>query len=79
VLVISRKVGQSFVISDSIVVTIVSVDRDVVKIGIDASKDIKVLRSELVDKIKNSMKNSVFKENDMNSLLRVLKDENKKY
>ncbi|WP_448589522.1 carbon storage regulator [Thermodesulfobium sp.] len=78
-LVISRKVGQSFVISDSIVVTIVSVDRDVVKIGIDASKDIKVLRSELVDKIKNSMKNSVFKENDMNSLLRVLKDENKKY
>ncbi|AEE13823.1 carbon storage regulator [Thermodesulfobium narugense DSM 14796] len=77
-LVISRKAGQSFVISDNIVVTVVSIDKDVVKIGIDAAKDIKVLRSELLDKIKDSMKNSVFKEKDMNSLLKVLKDENKK-
>ncbi|AWB09549.1 carbon storage regulator, CsrA [Thermodesulfobium acidiphilum] len=77
-LVISRKPGQSFVISDNIVITIISIERDVVKVGIDASKDIRVLRSELVDRIKDSMKNSVFKEKDMNSLLKVLKDENKK-
>lgn len=78
VLVISRKTGQSFIIGDNITVTIVSIDKDAVKIGIDAAKDIKVLRSELLDKIKISMKDSVFKENDINNLLKVLKDENKK-
>ncbi|MGC8482830.1 MAG: carbon storage regulator [Thermodesulfobium sp.] len=78
VLVISRKTGQSFIIGDKITVTVVAIDKDVVKIGIDAAKDIKVLRSELVDKIKDSMKDSVFKENDIDNLLKVLKDENKK-
>ncbi|MEO1784739.1 carbon storage regulator [Thermodesulfobium sp. 4217-1] len=77
-LVISRKTGQSFIIGDKITVTVVAIDKDVVKIGIDAAKDIKVLRSELVDKIKDSMKDSVFKENDIDNLLKVLKDENKK-
>ncbi len=78
VLVISRKTGQSFIIGDKITVTVVAIDKDVVKIGIDAAKDIKVLRSELIDKIKDSMKDSVFKENDIDNLLKVLKDENKK-
>lgn len=77
-LVISRKTGQSFIIGDKITVTVVAIDKDVVKIGIDAAKDIKVLRSELIDKIKDSMKDSVFKENDIDNLLKVLKDENKK-
>ena len=78
VLVISRKTGQSFIIGDKITVTVVAIDKDVVKIGIDAAKDIKVLRSELIDKIKDSMKDSVFKENDIDNLLKLLKDENKK-
>ncbi len=47
-LILRRKVGESFTISDDISVTIVSVDSSGnVNLGIDAPKDILILRSEL--------------------------------
>jgi len=50
-LVISRKAGESIVISDNIKITIVSLGNDKVTVGIDAPKDIKVIREELVETI----------------------------
>jgi len=48
-LILSRKPGQSFKINDNISITIVDISGDKVKIGIDAPKEMKVLRSELID------------------------------
>ncbi len=48
-LVLSRKVGEKVLIGDGIVVTVVSTDRGVVRLGITAPKDTLILRSELTE------------------------------
>jgi len=48
-LVLSRKKSEAIVINENIVVTIVEVRGDNVRLGIDAPKDVPVLRSELLD------------------------------
>jgi carbon storage regulator len=46
-LVLTRKLEESIVIADDIVITILSIDRDKVKIGIAAPRDVPVMRKEL--------------------------------
>lgn len=48
-LVLSRKVGQEITIGDNIVITVVRIDRDKVRIGIQAPKDVIVDRREIRD------------------------------
>lgn len=50
-LVISRKAGESLVISENIHITIISVANDKVSIGIEAPKEVKIVRQELLDTI----------------------------
>jgi carbon storage regulator len=47
-LVVSRKKSESILIGPDIVVTVVKIDRGVVRIGIAAPKEVVVLREELV-------------------------------
>ena len=47
-LVLTRKINESIVISNDIVITILSIDRDKVKIGIKARKEIPIIRKELI-------------------------------
>ncbi len=46
-LVLSRKSGQSLVIGGSIVVTILDVEGERVKVGVEAAREVSVLRGEL--------------------------------
>ncbi len=48
-LILTRKVDQGIVISGNIHVRVLGVQRDRVKIGISAPKEITVLRDELID------------------------------
>lgn len=50
-LVLSRKLNQAIMIGDDIRIVVVSVDRDQVKLGIDAPRAIAVHRSEIYDEI----------------------------
>lgn len=47
-LVLSRKLGQSFQIGPDVRVTIVKIDRNSVRIGIHAPDDVSVKRDEIV-------------------------------
>jgi carbon storage regulator len=53
-LVLTRHSGDSIVIGDDIEITIVEVQGDKVKIGINAPKSIIVLRKELIEEAKKA-------------------------
>jgi carbon storage regulator len=53
-LVLSRKLNQAIMIGDNVRVVVVSVDRDQVKLGIDAPRDIPVHRSEVFEEIQRT-------------------------
>lgn len=48
-LVLSRKAGEKLTIGGGIVLTVVRIDNNQVRIGIEAPADIRVLRAELTD------------------------------
>lgn len=50
-LVLSRKIGEVITIGSNITITILSYDRGIVRIGIEAPKDIPVHRKEVYDRI----------------------------
>jgi len=52
VLVLARKLDESIVIGDNIIVKIVSVENGVVKLGIDAPQEIPIMRSELLEQVR---------------------------
>ena len=53
-LVLSRKRNQSIMVGDDVEIVIVSVDRDQVKLGIKAPREIAVHRSEVYQEIKQA-------------------------
>ncbi|WP_342434566.1 carbon storage regulator CsrA [Paenibacillus sp. FSL H7-0442] len=53
-LVLSRKKGESVVIQNNIVLTVLSVEGDNIKIGISAPKDIDIYRKEIFDAIQDN-------------------------
>jgi carbon storage regulator len=53
-LVLSRRAGESIVLGDDITVTVLEVRGDVVRIGIDAPRSLKVHRAELLAQLEES-------------------------
>ncbi|MFN2461315.1 MAG: carbon storage regulator CsrA [Candidatus Velthaea sp.] len=53
-LVLSRKLNQAIMVGDNVRIVVVSVDRDQVKLGIDAPREIPVHRSEVFDEIQRA-------------------------
>lgn len=47
VLVLTRRVGESLVIGDNVVVRVLEVKGEVVRIGVDAPREVKVHREEV--------------------------------
>ena len=57
-LILSRKLGEKIIINDNITLTIISLDKERVKIGIEAPNEIKIIREELLwTKNKNTTAN----------------------
>jgi carbon storage regulator len=58
-LVLSRKLNQSIVIGDDIHIVVVSVDRDTVKLGIQAPREVPVHRAEVYEEIQRANRAAV--------------------
>jgi len=50
-LVLSRRVGESVVIGDDVVVTILELRGDIIRVGVDAPRHIQVRRQELLTEV----------------------------
>lgn len=51
-LVLTRKPEQSLLVGDDVVITVLAVEGDRVKIGIDAPRSLSVLRREVYDQVR---------------------------
>lgn len=78
-LALTRKAGERIVIGDNITVTVVEVKGDVVRLGIEAPKEIRILRGEIIDAIAAENKAAIVdKEVRALDLFRNYKKEEKK-
>ncbi|MFW9332945.1 carbon storage regulator CsrA [Paenibacillus polymyxa] len=68
-LVLTRKKGESIVIQNDIVITVLSVEGDTVKIGISAPKDIDIYRKEVFDAIQQNNQIAVMDSNAIQSAM----------
>ena len=50
-LVLSRQVDESIVVNGNIIITVLAIEGDRIKIGIDAPRDIPIFRQELLQAI----------------------------
>ncbi len=72
-LVITRKNGEGLRIGDNIRVTVVETAKDRVKIGIDAPKNVRIIRNELFDTERFNIQAAVHK--PAADLLSVIKNQ----
>ena len=74
-LVLSRRAGESIVLGDDITVTILEVRGDVVRVGIDAPRSLKVHRAELLVQLEASNREAASPSEDtVASLTEALRD-----
>lgn len=71
-LVLSRRVGESIVVGDDITVTVLEVRGDVVRVGIDAPRSVRVHRAELLHDVETTNRASVARDEDVASLAEQL-------
>ena len=73
-LLISRKKGESVIIGGNIEVTVLEIYGDKIKIGIDAPKEIGIIRKELKElESYNKEANSIAEINSVRSLIESIK------
>ena len=58
-LILSRKMGESIHLGDSVIVTVLGVARGQVKIGIEAPRELSVHRDEIYRRIQNEKSRAV--------------------
>ncbi|MDA3847842.1 MAG: carbon storage regulator CsrA [Vallitaleaceae bacterium] len=76
-LALSRKIGESIIIDDQIEVTVLSITKDQIKLGIDAPKHIKIHRKEIYLQIQEENKAAALINNDTASKLKAMMNQAK--
>ena len=71
-LVLSRKINEKIKLGEDIEITIVSISGDTVRIGIDAPRDLKILRNEIYEEIRRQNREAVAGEDGQS--LQLLKE-----
>lgn len=73
-LVLSRRPEQSLVVGDEITITVLGIDGDRVRLGIDAPRRITVLRHEIYVQVKNANAAAAATQPPIRSISAALRD-----
>ena len=74
-LVLKRKAGESIIVADNIEIKIIEVEEGRIKIGIDAPKEVIIIRKEVLDETKSENKTAAQSRNiDKSALTKMLKN-----
>ncbi len=74
-LILTRKLNESIIIGDNVVVTVVEIDKGHVRLGFQAPKEIGVHRKEIYDRIQEeNIKASAARKDDLLKFTRQLKN-----
>jgi carbon storage regulator len=71
-LVLSRRVGERLMIGDDVVVTVIEVRSDGVRLGIEAPREIRVHRAEVLEAVRRSNVEAVEADESTEAALRLL-------
>ena len=75
-LVLSRRAGESVVLGEDITITVLEVRGDVVRVGIDAPRSLKVHRAELLEQLEEENRQAASPSEDVVAkLTRALGDD----
>ncbi len=74
-LVLSRKLDESIVIGDDVIIKVISIEKGIVKLGIEAPRDVSIIRNELLEDVKeiNIAASKDVDEKKVNLLSKLLK------
>ncbi|MFE4712075.1 carbon storage regulator CsrA [Paenibacillus sp. NPDC056722] len=70
-LVLTRKKGESIIIQNDIIVTVLAVEGDVIKIGITAPREVDIYRKEVFDAIQQNNQDAVM---DIEAIMNAMLD-----
>ena len=74
-LVLKRKAGESIIVNENIEIKIIEVEEGRIKIGIDAPKEVSIIRKEVLDETKSENKTATQSRNiDKSALTKMLKN-----
>lgn len=74
-LILTRKVNESILIGEVIRITIVEIQGDKVKLGIEAPRELSVLRDEIYQAVQEENRQAMIKSNGINDLVKRIKEE----
>jgi len=72
-LIITRKLNEEINIDGEITIKIISISDNQVKLGIEAPKDVQIVRKEVLDRVKESTKDALKKVREKPSEIKGLK------
>lgn len=67
-LILTRKIGQSIMLGHDIEIVVSAIDGDQVKIGIQAPKDLKILRKEVYEDVRESNREAAASKSSLQQL-----------
>lgn len=77
-LILSRNKGQKIMINDNIVLSVIEINGDQVRIGIEAPPDVMIYREEIYEAIKQQNQHAIEFNTDIQDILKQVANQKKK-
>ncbi|SHG54244.1 carbon storage regulator, CsrA [Thermosyntropha lipolytica DSM 11003] len=76
-LVLGRRKGESIIIGDDIEISIIDIQNEVVKIGINAPRQVSIVRKEIYEEVREANREAVRNVREAGAISRLWKREEK--